>query len=80
MLEHAKLSIVCGQHSMSLTSVHEWQKRFRKRLTSVQDDSRPRQAHRAITPDEIARIDGLICENGRITEESRRFYSDEEVQ
>jgi len=53
-------------------SVHEWQKRFREGCTSLQDDSRPGQAHRAITPDVIARIDGLIRENRRITEEEIR--------
>ena len=57
---------------MSLTSVHEWQKRFREGRTSQQDDSSPRQAHRAITLNVIARIDGLIRENRRITEEQIR--------
>ena len=63
------MSPVYGEHRMSLTSVQEWQKRFCEGRTSLQDDSRPGQVHRAITPDVIARIDDLIRENRRITEE-----------
>ena len=43
----------------------------------------PRRTHitaRQFAPDVIARIDGLIRENRRITAESRRIQSDEEVQ
>ena len=53
---------------MSLTGVYEWQKSFSKGRTTLQDDPHPGHAHRAITPDVIARIDGLIRENRRITE------------
>ena len=66
---HRRMSAVYGEHFMSLTSVDEWQKRIREGRTSLQDDSRPGQIHRAITPDVIARIDGLIRENRRIKEE-----------
>ncbi|KAJ4432856.1 hypothetical protein ANN_21495 [Periplaneta americana] len=41
---------------------------------SLQDDARPRQAHRAITPAVIAEVDGLIRGNRRTTlEELRRL-------
>ena len=60
---HRRMSGVYGEHYMSMTSVQEWQKRFHEGRTSLQDDSRPGQAHRAITPDVIAQIDGLIREN-----------------
>ena len=66
---HGLMSAVYGEHCMSLTSLHKWQKRFREGCTSLQDDSRLGQVHRAITPHVIARIDGLIWENRRITEE-----------
>ena len=46
---HRRLSAVYGEYCMSLTSVHEWQKRFRGGRTSLQDD----QAHRVITPDDF---------------------------
>ncbi|KAG8237736.1 hypothetical protein J437_LFUL016675 [Ladona fulva] len=39
---------------------------------SLQDDLCSGQAHRAITPDVIARIDGLIWENRRITQKEIR--------
>ena len=45
---------------------------FHERCTSLQDDSQPGEAHRVITPDVIARINGLIWENRRITEEQIR--------
>ena len=57
-----RMSAVYGEHCMFLTSVREWQKRFCEGCTVLQDDSRPGQAHRVITPDLIARIDGLIRE------------------
>ena len=69
---HRHISAVYGGQCMSLTSVHEWQKRFRKGRTSLQDDSRPGQDHRAIMPDVVARIDGLIRENRPITEQQIR--------
>ena len=55
-----------------MTSVNEWQKRFCEGRTSLQDDSLPGQARRGITPDVIERIDGLIRENRRITQEQIR--------
>ena len=71
---HRCMSAVYGERCMSLPSVHEWQKRFREGRTSLQDDSRPGQAHRATTPYVVTvRIDGLIRENRRITEERIRF-------
>ena len=66
---HRRMSAVYGEHCMSQTSVHKWQKRFREGRTSLQDDLRPGKAHRAITYDVIVRIYGLIRENRRITEE-----------
>ena len=69
---HRRMSAVYGEHCMSLISVHERQKRFCEGRTSLQDNSSPGQAHRAIMPDVIARINDLIRENRRITEEQIR--------
>ena len=69
---YRRMSAVYGEHCMFLTSVHEWQKRFLEGRASLQDYSRPGQSHRAITPDVIARIDGVIRENRRVTEEQIR--------
>ena len=66
---HRRMSAVYGEHCMSLTSAHEWQKRFCEGRTSLQDDSRPGWVHQAITPDVTARIDDLIR---RITGEQIR--------
>ena len=66
---HGRMSVLYGEHCMSLTSVHECQKRIREGRTSLLDDSRPGQAHRAITLDVIVRTYILIRENRRIIEE-----------
>ena len=68
-----RMSAVYGELCMSLTSVHEWQKRFREEHTSLQDDSRPRKARSVIKPSVMARIGGLIRENRRIIEEEIRL-------
>ena len=68
---HRRMSAVYD-HCMSLTSVYEWHRKFREGRTSLQDNARPGQAHRAITPDAIGRINGLIQANRRITEEEIR--------
>ena len=60
---HRRVSAMYGEHCMSLTSVREWQKRFREGRTSLQDDSSSRQVHRVIMPDAIARIDRVIRES-----------------
>ena len=69
---HRHMSAAYGAHCLSLTSVHEWQKRFREGCTSLLDDSRPGEAHRAITPNVIVRTNGLNRENRRIIEEQIR--------
>lgn len=60
---HRLMSDVYGEHSMSLTNVHEWHKSFREGCTSLQDNPCPGQAHRAIIPDVFAQIDILSVKN-----------------
>ena len=76
MLELAKFIVACLLCLANIVcpaeKCDEWQKRFCEGCTSLQDDSSPRQVHRAITPDVIARIDGLIREIRQITEEQIR--------
>jgi hypothetical protein len=57
---HHLMSAVYGEHSMSRSGVMAWHKRFREGLVSLKDDARPGQAHRVITPDDIATLDGHI--------------------
>ncbi|KAJ4435544.1 hypothetical protein ANN_18160 [Periplaneta americana] len=71
---HRHMSAVYGEHSVSYSRVLEWHKRFREGRLSLQDDARPGQAHRAISPTVNAETDGLIRGNRRITvEELRRL-------
>ncbi|PNF40213.1 hypothetical protein B7P43_G08284 [Cryptotermes secundus] len=64
-----RMSVVYGEHSMSRSRVLAWHKRFREGRVSLQDDARPGQAHRVITPDVIAALDGHILANRRINVE-----------
>jgi hypothetical protein len=64
---HHRMSVVYGEHSMSRSHVLAWHKRFREGRVSLQDDAHPGQAHRVITPDVIAALDGHIWANQRIT-------------
>lgn len=57
------MSAVYGEHCMSLTSEHEWQKIFHEVYTPLQDNSHPEQAHQTTMPDVTARIDDLIQDN-----------------
>jgi hypothetical protein len=61
------MSVVYGEHSMSRSHVLAWHKRFREGCVSLQDDARPRQAHRVIIPDVIAALDGHIRAKRRLT-------------
>ena len=63
------MSVVYGEHSMSRARVLAWHERFREGRVSLQDDARPGQAHRVITPDVIAALGGHIRANRRITVE-----------
>ena len=69
---HRRTSSVYGEHCMTLTSVHEWLKGSHEGRTSLQYDSCQGQAHRAIKPNVIVWIDGLIREYRRITEDQMR--------
>ena len=75
VLENAKFTVACLLCMVKMyvpTSVQVWQKTVREGRTSLQDDLRPEQARRAIKPDVIARIDGLV--NRRITEKQICVY------
>ena len=65
---HQRIAAVYGEHCMSLTNVHEWQKRFLEGRTSLQDDSHPGQVHRVVTTHVTARIDDLLRKNRRMAE------------
>ena len=73
---HSRMCAEYGEQCMSLTGVYEWQKTFREGYTSLQDDLLPGQDHRDITPDVVARIDGLIREIRRITKAQIRGRRD----
>ncbi|KAJ4446275.1 hypothetical protein ANN_12969 [Periplaneta americana] len=60
---HRLMSAVYGEHSMSCLRVLELHKRFQEGRVSLQDDARPGQVHRAITPAVVPEVDGLIRGN-----------------
>ena len=69
------MSAVYGKHSISLTSMYEWQKKFHEGRTSLQDDLHLGQEHRAIMPEVIAWIDGLIWENKQHSQQWKHLNS-----
>jgi hypothetical protein len=66
---YCRISVVYGEHSMSCSRVLAWHKRFREGRVSLHVDARPGQAHRVITHDVTAALDGHIQANLRITVE-----------
>ncbi|GFW98246.1 uncharacterized protein TNCV_331981 [Trichonephila clavipes] len=60
------MKAVCGEYSLYRSSVVEWSKIFLERLELLEDDARPGQAHRVITPEMIAEVNALVLDNRRI--------------
>ncbi|PSN46055.1 hypothetical protein C0J52_07677, partial [Blattella germanica] len=52
---------------LSRSSVVEWRKRFLEGRELLEDDARPGQAHRVITPEMSAKVSALVLHNHRIT-------------
>jgi len=52
---------------LSLQQVCEWTGNFMNGVSSVTDSPRPGQAHRVVTPEGIAAVEGIVKENRRGT-------------
>ena len=77
---HIRMSAVFGEHCMSLTNVHKWQKRFREGRTSLQEI---RAWDRVIESLRLMKLRRLMVLSGKTDELQRNkfvFRSVEEVQ
>ncbi|GFR25468.1 hypothetical protein TNCT_387861 [Trichonephila clavata] len=63
---HRRVKAVYGECSLCRSNIVEWLKRFLER-PELEDDIRPGQVHRVITPERIVGMNLLVFENHRIT-------------
>ncbi|GBM24493.1 hypothetical protein AVEN_254010-1 [Araneus ventricosus] len=61
------MKAVYGEYSLSRSTVVEWRKRFLEGLELLEDDARPAQANRVITPEMTAEVHDLVLNNRRVT-------------
>ncbi|GBM35561.1 hypothetical protein AVEN_106780-1 [Araneus ventricosus] len=61
------MKAVYGEYSLSRSTVVEWRKRFLEGRELLEDDARPGQANRVITPEMIAQVHDLVLNNRRVT-------------
>ncbi|GFR15040.1 retrovirus-related Pol polyprotein from transposon opus [Trichonephila clavata] len=57
------------KYNLCRSGVVEWRKRFLEGCELLEDDARPGQAHRVITPEMIAEVNAFVLDNRRITVE-----------
>ncbi|GFU68174.1 histone-lysine N-methyltransferase SETMAR [Trichonephila clavipes] len=63
---HRRMKAVYGEYSLCRSSVLEWRKRFLEESELLENDARPGQAHRVITPKMSAELNALVLHNRRI--------------
>ncbi|GBN75236.1 Histone-lysine N-methyltransferase SETMAR [Araneus ventricosus] len=64
---YRRMKAVYGEYSLSRSTVVEWRKRFLDGRELLEDDVRPGQANRVITPEMIAEVHDLVLNNRRVT-------------
>ena len=56
-----------GDACLSLQQVYKCTRKFMNHISSVKDSPRPGQAHRVVTPEDIAAVEAIVKENRRVT-------------
>jgi hypothetical protein len=64
---HRRMKVQYGDACLSLQKVCQWTRKFMNAISSVADCPRPGKAHRMVTPEGIAAVDGIVKENWRVT-------------
>jgi len=64
---HRRMKVQYGDACLSLQQVYEWTRKFMNRISSVTDSPRPGQAHRVVTPKDIAAVEAIVKENRCVT-------------
>jgi len=57
-----------GDAWLSQQQAYEWSRKLANSVTSVEDISRPGQAQRVVTPQNIAAVEAIVLENRRVTQ------------
>ena len=61
------MKVQYGDACLSLQQVYEWTRKFVNGISSVTDSPWPGQAHRVVTPEDIAAVEAILKENRRVT-------------
>jgi hypothetical protein len=64
---HRPMKVQYGDACLSVLQVYQWTKKFVNSTSSVTDSPRPGQAHRVVTPEDIAAVEAIMKANRRIT-------------
>jgi hypothetical protein len=64
---YQRIKVPYGDACLSLQQEYEWTRKFMKLISSVTDSPRPGQAHRVVTPEDIAPDEAIVKENRRVT-------------
>ena len=64
---HRRMEVQYGDACLSLQQVYEWTGKFMNGISSVADSPRLGQAHRVVTPEDIAAVEDIVKENRRVT-------------
>jgi hypothetical protein len=64
---HPLIKVQYGDACLSLWQVYKWTEQFMNGISSVTDCPRPGQAHRVVTPEATAAVEGTAKENHRVT-------------
>jgi len=64
---HRRIKVQYGDGCLSLQQVYEWTRKFMNGISSVTDSPRPGQAHRIVTPEDIAAVETITKENRHVT-------------
>jgi len=63
---HRRMKVQYGDACLSLQQVYEWTRKFMNGISSVTDSPRSGQAHRVVTPEAIAAVEGTVKEYRRV--------------
>jgi len=64
---HRRMKVQYGDAYLSLQQVYKWSRKFMNCTSSVTDSPRPGQAHRVVTPEDVAAVEPIVKENRHVT-------------
>ena len=64
---HRRIKMQHGDACLSLQQVYDWERKFKSGVSSVVDAARSGRPHTADTPEMVAGVERVLCENSHIT-------------